>query len=83
MRWGQQWSYLLRRHILWRASVGQSYLAKKISVAASSPPSRYTDPKALVSRAFQETSFAGPRIEDKKNCAWWMLDIGQDHQVYF
>ncbi|KAF6159800.1 hypothetical protein GIB67_030058 [Kingdonia uniflora] len=55
-------------------------LAKKISVTASSPPSRYTDPKALVSRAFQATSFAGPRIEDEKNCAWWMLDIGQDHQ---
>ncbi|KAF6135674.1 hypothetical protein GIB67_028245 [Kingdonia uniflora] len=49
----------------------------KISVTASSPRSRYTDPKALVFRAFQETSFAGPRIEDKKNCAWWMLDIGQ------
>ncbi|KAF6161738.1 hypothetical protein GIB67_009107, partial [Kingdonia uniflora] len=55
-------------------------LAKKISVTASSPPSRYTDPKALVSRVFQEISFTGPRIEDKKNYAWWMLDIGQDHQ---
>ncbi|KAF6137016.1 hypothetical protein GIB67_030780 [Kingdonia uniflora] len=31
----------------------------------------------------KETSFAGPRIEDEKNCAWWMLDIGQDHQVCF
>ncbi|KAF6158568.1 hypothetical protein GIB67_040082, partial [Kingdonia uniflora] len=28
----------------------------------------------------KETSFAGPRIEDMKNCAWWMLDIGPDHQ---
>ncbi|KAF6141267.1 hypothetical protein GIB67_024351, partial [Kingdonia uniflora] len=55
-------------------------LAKKISVIASSPPSRYTDPKALVFRAFQETSFAGPWIENKKNCAWWILNIGQDHQ---
>ncbi|KAF6172605.1 hypothetical protein GIB67_036555 [Kingdonia uniflora] len=55
-------------------------LAKKISVTASIPPSRYIDPMALVSRAFQATSFARPRIEDEKNCAWWMLDIGQDHQ---
>ncbi|KAF6163362.1 hypothetical protein GIB67_022773 [Kingdonia uniflora] len=28
------------------------------------------------------TSFAGPRIEDEKNLCWWMLDIGQDHQVF-
>ncbi|XP_026658037.1 BTB/POZ domain-containing protein At2g30600 isoform X2 [Phoenix dactylifera] len=56
-------------------------LAKKITVTASSPASRYTDPKALVSRAYQGTSFAGPRIEDGKNCAWWMVDIGQDHQL--
>ncbi|KAF6135750.1 hypothetical protein GIB67_028606, partial [Kingdonia uniflora] len=55
-------------------------LDKKISVTARSPPSRYIDPKALVSREFKETPFVGPRIEDKKNCAWWMLDIGQDHQ---
>ncbi|KAF6137304.1 hypothetical protein GIB67_036341, partial [Kingdonia uniflora] len=26
------------------------------------------------------TSFVGPRIKDEKNCAWWMLGIGQDHQ---
>ncbi|OVA19556.1 BTB/POZ-like [Macleaya cordata] len=55
-------------------------LAKKITVTASSPNSRYTDPKALVSRTYQATSFAGPRVEDGKNCAWWMVDIGQDHQ---
>lgn len=56
-------------------------LAKKITVTASSPASRYTDPKALVSRAFQATSFAGPRVEDGQNSAWWMIDIGQDHQL--
>lgn len=28
-------------------------ILQKISVTASSPPSRYTDPKALVSRTFQ------------------------------
>ncbi|XP_058090666.1 BTB/POZ domain-containing protein At2g30600 [Magnolia sinica] len=56
-------------------------LAKKITVTASSPASRYTDPKALVSRTYQATSFAGPRIENGRNCAWWMVDIGQDHQL--
>ncbi|KAJ3693942.1 hypothetical protein LUZ60_009422 [Juncus effusus] len=56
-------------------------LAKKITVSASSPASRYTDPKALVSRAYQATCFAGPRIENGRNCSWWMIDIGQDHQL--
>ncbi|XP_043708634.1 BTB/POZ domain-containing protein At2g30600 [Telopea speciosissima] len=56
-------------------------LAKTITVTASSPASRYTDPKALVSRSYQGTSFAGPRIEDGQKCAWWMVDIGQDHQL--
>ncbi|KAL6982604.1 hypothetical protein U1Q18_015992 [Sarracenia purpurea var. burkii] len=56
-------------------------LSKRISISASSPVSRYTDPKVLVSRTYQGTSFAGPRIEDGKNSAWWMVDIGQDHQV--
>lgn len=55
-------------------------LAKKITVTASSPSSRYTDPKALVSRTYQGTSYAGPRVENGRNCAWWMVDIGQDHQ---
>ncbi|KAF8410311.1 hypothetical protein HHK36_002838 [Tetracentron sinense] len=56
-------------------------LSKKITMTVSSPASRYTDPKALVSRTYTGTSFAGPRIEDGKNCAWWMVDIGQDHQL--
>ncbi|KAK9109413.1 hypothetical protein Sjap_017473 [Stephania japonica] len=56
-------------------------LAKKVTVTASSPASRYTDPKALVSRAYQATSYAGPRIEDGKQCAWWMVDVGKDHQL--
>ncbi|XP_073011736.1 BTB/POZ domain-containing protein At2g30600 isoform X1 [Typha latifolia] len=56
-------------------------LAKKIAVTASSPSSRYTDPKVLVSRAYQGTSFAGPRFQDGHNCSWWMVDIGQDHQL--
>ncbi|KAF5943186.1 hypothetical protein HYC85_020828 [Camellia sinensis] len=55
-------------------------LAKRICVSTSSPISRHTDPKVLVSRTYQGTSFAGPRIEDGKNCTWWIIDIGQDHQ---
>ncbi|KAE8659813.1 BTB/POZ domain-containing protein [Hibiscus syriacus] len=27
------------------------------------------------------TCFAGPRMEDENICAWWMVDIGQDHQL--
>lgn len=56
-------------------------LAKNITVMASSPNSRYTDPKALVSKNYQGTCFAGPRDEDGKKCSWWMVDIGQDHQL--
>lgn len=56
-------------------------LSKRIVVTASSPASRYTDPKTLVSRAYQGTSFAGPRIEDGRTCSWWMVDIGEDHQL--
>ncbi|XP_056177373.1 BTB/POZ domain-containing protein At2g30600 isoform X2 [Syzygium oleosum] len=56
-------------------------IAKRISITASSPFSRYTDPKVLISRTFQGTSFTGPRIEDGHNCSWWMVDIGEDHQL--
>ncbi|TXG51932.1 hypothetical protein EZV62_021101 [Acer yangbiense] len=56
-------------------------LSKRITITASSPTSRFTDPKTLVSRTYQGTSFAGPRMEDGQQCAWWMIDIGQDHQL--
>ncbi|KAF2310202.1 hypothetical protein GH714_007194 [Hevea brasiliensis] len=56
-------------------------LSKRITITASSPTSRYTDPKALVSRTYQGTCFTGPRIEDGNKCAWWMVDFGQDHQL--
>ncbi|KAL7168698.1 hypothetical protein ACSBR2_039029 [Camellia fascicularis] len=55
-------------------------MVQRICVSASSPISRHTDPKVLVSRTYQGTSFAGPRIEDGKNCTLWIIDIGQDHQ---
>jgi hypothetical protein len=54
---------------------------KKITITASSPHSRYTDPKVLVSRTYQGTCFAGPRLENGHNCSWWMVDLGQDHQL--
>ncbi|XP_061356581.1 BTB/POZ domain-containing protein At2g30600 isoform X2 [Gastrolobium bilobum] len=56
-------------------------LAEKITITASSPNSRYTDPKVLVSRTYQGTCFAGPRLENGHNCTWWMVDLGQDHQL--
>ncbi|OWM70581.1 BTB/POZ domain-containing protein At2g30600 [Punica granatum] len=56
-------------------------VAKRITITASSPISRFTDPKALASRTYQGTSFAGPRIENGRNSTWWMVDLGQDHQL--
>ncbi|XVE56276.1 hypothetical protein DITRI_Ditri03aG0225600 [Diplodiscus trichospermus] len=56
-------------------------LSKRIAITASSPASRYTDPKVLASRTYQGTCYAGPRMEDRHICAWWMVDIGQDHQL--
>ncbi|CAJ1972616.1 unnamed protein product [Sphenostylis stenocarpa] len=54
---------------------------RKITITASSPHSRYTDPKVLVSRTYQGTCFAGPRLESGQNCTWWMVDLSQDHQL--
>ncbi|XP_017606272.1 BTB/POZ domain-containing protein At2g30600 [Gossypium arboreum] len=56
-------------------------LSKRITITASSPASRHTDPKVLVSRTYQGTCFAGPRMENGNICAWWMVDIGKDHQL--
>ncbi|CAI9117091.1 OLC1v1018421C1 [Oldenlandia corymbosa var. corymbosa] len=56
-------------------------LSKKVAITASSPISRFTDPKVLASRTYQGTSFAGPRMENGKNTSWWMIDIGADHQL--
>ncbi|KAK9756671.1 hypothetical protein RND81_01G113800 [Saponaria officinalis] len=56
-------------------------LSKRISITASSPVSRFTDPKVLTSRTYQGTSFTGPRFEDGKICSWWIVDVGEDHQL--
>ncbi|KAI4336702.1 hypothetical protein L6164_015194 [Bauhinia variegata] len=56
-------------------------LAKTLTITASSPHLRYTDPKVLVSRTYQGTSYAGPRMENGHKRAWWMVDLGQDHQL--
>lgn len=58
-------------------------LSKRVIITASSPISRCTDPKVLVSRNFQGTSVAGPQMEGGRNTSWWMVDIGPDHQVRF
>ena len=36
-------------------------LAKRVTVRASSPAARHTDPKALCGEKFMATHFAGPR----------------------
>ncbi|KAK4434125.1 BTB/POZ domain-containing protein [Sesamum alatum] len=56
-------------------------LSKKVTITPSSPLSRFTDPKVLVSRSYQGTSFAGPRMEDGRTTSWWMVDIGHGHQL--
>ncbi|XP_010469825.1 PREDICTED: BTB/POZ domain-containing protein At2g30600-like isoform X2 [Camelina sativa] len=56
-------------------------LAKKIIITSSSPTSRFTDPKALASKAYVGTSFAGPRMEGGHISSWWMVDLGEDHQL--
>ncbi|CAN7137310.1 unnamed protein product [Brassica rapa subsp. narinosa] len=56
-------------------------LAKKIIITSSSPTSRFTDPKALASKTYVGTSFAGPRMEDGRISSWWMVDLGEDHQL--
>lgn len=50
-------------------------------VSASSPPSRFTDAKALVSRNYQGTSFAGPCNVAGGLSAWWKVDLGEDHKL--
>ncbi|CAN4123088.1 unnamed protein product [Withania somnifera] len=56
-------------------------LSKRVTITASSPISRCTDPKVLVSRNFQGTSLAGPQMEGERNTSWWMVDTGPDHQL--
>lgn len=56
-------------------------LTKKMSVTASSPPSRFTDAKSLVSRQYQGTSFAGPCFEGGRPCSWWKIDLGENSQL--
>lgn len=56
-------------------------LTKKVFVTASSPLSRFTDAKALVSRQYQGTSFAGPSFEGGRPSSWWKIDLGESHQL--
>ncbi|CAM6116675.1 unnamed protein product [Calypogeia fissa] len=56
-------------------------LTKKLFVSASSPPSRFTDMKAIVSRKYQNTSFAGPCSTEGRISSWWKADLGQNHHL--
>ncbi|XP_024518354.1 BTB/POZ domain-containing protein At2g30600 [Selaginella moellendorffii] len=56
-------------------------VTKQITLSASSPHSRYTDPKVLASRNYQATSFAGPCIERGETVSWWRVDLGPDHKL--
>ncbi|CAI7823324.1 unnamed protein product, partial [Closterium sp. NIES-54] len=52
-----------------------------LSVAASSPPSRYTDGKVIVSGDYVSSSFAGPCVEGGCLTAWWSIDLGEKHKL--
>ncbi|KAL0674327.1 hypothetical protein Bca4012_002308 [Brassica carinata] len=54
---------------------------KKILITFNSPTSRFTYQKALASKTYVGTSFAGPWMEDKRISSWWMVDLGEDHQT--
>lgn len=52
-----------------------------VRVMASSPPSRQTDYKALVSRNFVRVLSAGPRRQNDVSETWWALDLGPDARL--
>ncbi|KAH0926605.1 hypothetical protein HID58_018861 [Brassica napus] len=47
------------------------------------PTSRFTYPKALASKTYVGTSLAGPWMEDKRISSWWLVDLGEHHQLMF
>lgn len=56
-------------------------LAGLMTVKASSPTIRGTDPRALCGRSFQRHNFAGPRRQrcddgTERLTSWWSLDLG-------
>ncbi|CAN6987038.1 unnamed protein product, partial [Brassica oleracea var. botrytis] len=53
----------------------------KILITSSSRTSRFTYPKALASKTYVVTSLAGPWMEDKHISSWWLVDLGEHHQV--
>ncbi|WZZ90134.1 hypothetical protein YC2023_118713 [Brassica napus] len=56
-------------------------MLNEASSPVSSPTSRFTYQKALASKTYVGTSFAGPWMEDKRISSWWMVDLGEDHQL--
>ena len=67
-------------------SQGSSWLnpvvARTLTLTASSPTCRHTDPKALVSQQYRRTSFAGPKRElNGEFQTYWQADIGSNHRL--
>jgi len=57
-------------------------LSRRLSVTASSPASRHTDPKVMVSRQFMQTSFAGPaRAGSDGTTAWWQVTLEEPYRL--
>eukprot|EP00897_Mesotaenium_endlicherianum_P002693 jgi/Mesen1/2451/ME000158S01649 len=63
------------------ANFMRSWALERIEVTASSPPSRFTDAKLLVSGSFQGTLVAGPCVDGGAQTAWWKVDFGEGHQL--
>jgi len=57
-------------------------VTKKVLITASSPVSRFTDPKRLASRIYNHCSYASPRPEEGKLVSWWCVDLGQTRRLF-
>lgn len=59
-------------------------VAGYVDVKASSPVSRGTDPRGLLSGAFLRNNFAGPKIDTSSGnvSSWWSIDLGQGHALH-
>ncbi|KAF3505669.1 hypothetical protein F2Q69_00009172 [Brassica cretica] len=63
--------------------VGSLVKVKEIVEVIFTPTSRFTYPKSLASKTYVGTSSAGPWIEDKRIYSWWLVDLGEHHQLMF
>ncbi|KAF3546261.1 hypothetical protein DY000_02009609 [Brassica cretica] len=61
-------------------------IVEKILITSSSPTSRFTYPKALASKTYVVWPTKGyllSRALDKRISSWWLVDLGQHHQLMF